>query len=176
MYHKRKLHHEVSPQKMFRRVQKVADLFFKSCNGADHEICKFMVSVRNNSEHQAFRTEHLNATVICVNSIRKSRGSSVTIVTRLRAERLRFDSWQEQGIYVFDTTSRPALELTQPSIQWVPGVLSPELKWPYREADHSPLSSAEVKNTWSYTSSPPYVFMALYLIQQWIWLYGVVLG
>jgi hypothetical protein len=28
------------------------------------------------------------------------------------------------------------------------------------EADHSPPTSAEVKNTWIYTSTPPYVFMA----------------
>jgi hypothetical protein len=35
--------------------------------------------------------------------------------------------------------------------------------FPGREADHSPPSSAEVKNAWSYTSTPPYVFMALYL-------------
>jgi hypothetical protein len=27
-------------------------------------------------------------------------------------------------------------------------------KWPGREADHSPVSSAEVKNTWSYTLTP----------------------
>jgi len=30
-----------------------------------------------------------------------------------------------------------------------------------READHSPPSSAEVKNAWSYTSTPQYVFMVL---------------
>jgi hypothetical protein len=29
------------------------------------------------------------------------------------------------------------------------------VKRPGREADHSPLSSAEVKNEWSYTSTPP---------------------
>jgi hypothetical protein len=29
-----------------------------------------------------------------------------------------------------------------------------------READHSPPTTAEVKNTWIYISSPPYVFMA----------------
>jgi hypothetical protein len=28
------------------------------------------------------------------------------------------------------------------------------------EADHSPPTSAEVKKTWMYTSTPPYVFMA----------------
>jgi len=40
-------------------------------------------------------------------------------------------------------------------IQWAPGTLSPGLKWPEREADHSLLSSAEVKNAWSYTSTHP---------------------
>jgi hypothetical protein len=44
------------------------------------------------------------------------------------------------------TTSRPNLGLTQPPIQWVPGALSPGVKRPGREADHSPPSSAEVKN------------------------------
>jgi hypothetical protein len=29
------------------------------------------------------------------------------------------------------------------------------VKRPEREADHSPPSSAEVKNAWSYTSTPP---------------------
>jgi hypothetical protein len=34
-----------------------------------------------------------------------------------------------------------------------------------REVDFSPPSSAEVKNAWSYTSPPPYVFMAWYLVK-----------
>jgi hypothetical protein len=34
-----------------------------------------------------------------------------------------------------------------------------------READHSPPPSAEVKNVWSYTSSPQYVFMAWCLVK-----------
>jgi hypothetical protein len=34
------------------------------------------------------------------------------------------------------------------------------VKRPGREADHSPPSSAEVKNAWSYTSTPQYAFMA----------------
>jgi hypothetical protein len=38
-----------------------------------------------------------------------------------------------------------ALGPTQPHIQWVPGALSLEVKQPGREADHSPPSSAEVK-------------------------------
>jgi hypothetical protein len=40
-------------------------------------------------------------------------------------------------------------------IQWVPGVLSLEVKRPRREADHSPPSSTRVKNAWRYTSTPP---------------------
>jgi hypothetical protein len=31
---------------------------------------------------------------------------------------------------------------------------------PVCHVDESPASSAEVKNTWSYTSAPPYAFMA----------------
>jgi len=41
--------------------------------------------------------------------------------------------------------SSPNLWPTQPSIQWVPGALFLGLKRPWREADYSPPSSAEVK-------------------------------
>jgi hypothetical protein len=34
-----------------------------------------------------------------------------------------------------------------------------KVKRPGREADHSPLTSAEVKKTWVYTSTPPYALM-----------------
>jgi hypothetical protein len=34
-----------------------------------------------------------------------------------------------------------------------------------READHSPPSNAEVKNAWSYTSTPQYVFMTWCLVK-----------
>jgi hypothetical protein len=34
------------------------------------------------------------------------------------------------------------------------------IKWQEREADLSSPTSAEVKNTWVYTSTPPYFFMA----------------
>jgi len=43
----------------------------------------------------------------------------------------------------------------QPPIQWVPGSLSLEVKRLGPEADHSPLSSAEVQNAWRYTSALP---------------------
>jgi hypothetical protein len=43
--------------------------------------------------------------------------------------------------------------------QWIPGSLSFGVKRPGREVDHSPLTSAEVKKTWIYISTPPYAFM-----------------
>jgi hypothetical protein len=39
-------------------------------------------------------------------------------------------------------------------------VAFPGVKWPGREADHSPATSAEVKKMWIYTSNSPYAFMA----------------
>jgi hypothetical protein len=40
------------------------------------------------------------------------------------------------------------------------GTLSPVVKRPGCEADHSPPASAEVKKMWIYTSTPTYSFMA----------------
>jgi hypothetical protein len=40
------------------------------------------------------------------------------------------------------------------------GPLSPGVKRPGREADHSRPTSAEVKKTFIYTSTPPYIFVA----------------
>jgi hypothetical protein len=61
--------------------------------------------------------------------------------------------------YSVQTGSRP----TQPPIRWISGAKLPE-----READHSSPSTAEVKNVWSYTTTPQYVFMVWCLIKQWI--------
>jgi hypothetical protein len=54
---------------------------------------------------------------------------------------------------------------TQPPTRWVSGPLSPMVKQPGREGDRSPPSSAEVKNAWSYTSTPSYVFMKWCLVK-----------
>jgi len=43
---------------------------------------------------------------------------------------------------------------TQPPAQHLPGAVSPGIKQLRREADHSPPSSARVKNAWSYYISP----------------------
>jgi hypothetical protein len=52
---------------------------------------------------------------------------------------------------------------TQAPIHWEPGALSLEVKRSGREADHSTLSGAEVKNTWSCTSTLPVRFHGMML-------------
>jgi hypothetical protein len=65
-----------------------------------------------------------------------------------------FESRKDLGIFLITTAFRSALGPTQP-IQWIPGDLSLGVKLPGREADNSPPSTAEVKNTWRYTSTSP---------------------
>jgi hypothetical protein len=57
------------------------------------------------------------------------------------------------GFFLFATVSRPALGATQSPTQWVVGALTLGVKWPWHKADHSTLSSAKVKDVWSYTSA-----------------------
>jgi hypothetical protein len=81
----------------------------------------------------------------------------------IKCERSRYSDWLRAGrsrgqVFSLDLGS------TQPPIQWVPGTLAPEVKRSVREADHSPPTSAEVKKMRIYTSTPPYAFMAQYLI------------
>jgi hypothetical protein len=60
-----------------------------------------------------------------------------------RGSKVRFPAGA--GTFLFTTASRTVLGPTQSPIQWVPGALSLGVKRPAREADHSPPSSAEVK-------------------------------
>jgi hypothetical protein len=59
-----------------------------------------------------------------------------------------------ENFFLRQRVQRPALRSTQPPIQWVPAVLPTGVKQPGCEADDSPPSSAEVKNAWSYSSTP----------------------
>jgi hypothetical protein len=54
----------------------------------------------------------------------------------------------------FSTSSRPAVGSNQSPVQWLLGVLSPGVKWPGREPNHSPPTTAEVKKMWIDTRSP----------------------
>jgi hypothetical protein len=81
----------------------------------------------------------------------------------LRAERPRGQSSipGRGKSFLLSTSSRPVLGPTQLPIKWILGV-----KRLGCEADPSPATSAEGKNTWIYTSTPPYVYMAWCLISQ----------
>jgi hypothetical protein len=58
---------------------------------------------------------------------------------------LRFDSRRGLEIILFTAAFRTVLGPTQPPTQWVSGAISLGVKRPGREADHSPPSSAEIK-------------------------------
>jgi hypothetical protein len=91
----------------------------------------------------------------------KSRDSSVQRwATGWEIGVLGFDSWRGLGIFLFTTVSRTALGSTQPPNQWVQGPLSWGVKRQGREADHSPPSSAKVKESGSIPPLPQYAFMA----------------
>jgi hypothetical protein len=87
---------------------------------------------------------------------RRFWGSSVNIVTRLRAGRLGFNFRRGQWRHFFPSSPRPdwlwdPLRLLSNGYR---ELFPPGVKRQGREADHSSLSSAEVKNAWRYTSAP----------------------
>jgi hypothetical protein len=88
-----------------------------------------------------------------------------SIVTRLQAVQLGFDSWEVQRFFAMPLRLDLVLGPTQPPLQLVLWALSSCVKQPDHEADDLPLCSAVVKNGWSYTSTPPYVFMIWCLIK-----------
>jgi hypothetical protein len=87
----------------------------------------------------------------------------LTRIFRAGVAQSRCYSRQGLGIFPFVTVSRSVLGPTQPAVQWAPVAIFPRVKRLGREADHSPPSSAEVKE-----------YMALYLHHP-IRLQGVVL-
>jgi hypothetical protein len=99
-------------------------------------------------------------------SIYFRHGGLSGIVLGYRLDDREFESRQRLGNFLFTTASREDLWLIQPPTQWVPGALSMEVKREGREADHSPPSSAEVKECVElYLHSTKYVFMALCLVK-----------
>jgi hypothetical protein len=62
-------------------------------------------------------------------------------------EESRFDSQQGKDIFLFSIMFSLVLGPTQPPLKWVSGAVAPHIKRPKREADHLPLSTAEVKNS-----------------------------
>jgi hypothetical protein len=58
------------------------------------------------------------------------------MVTRLLMDGPGFDFWWEQEIFLLSKMSRQFLGPTHPPVQWVLGVISPEVKWPQNEDDN----------------------------------------
>jgi hypothetical protein len=87
-------------------------------------------------------------------------GSSVSEVTRLRVGR-RDSKFPAGALWeFFSSPPRPDHLWGPPSpFRWVPGT-----KRLGREADHSPTPTAEVRNAWSCTFTPQYVFITCYLV------------
>jgi hypothetical protein len=103
---------------------------------------------------------------------RREPGYLSAIVLGCGLDDRRFETRQWLGIFLFTTVPRPALGPTQPPIQWVPGALSLGVQRPERETDHS--SSAEVKNAWTYTSTPPIRLHVVVLeVQGQLYLYNL---
>jgi hypothetical protein len=94
---------------------------------------------------------------------------------RLRTGRSWFDPRQRQRIFLPVSASRPALGLTQPPVQWVPGALSPGVKHGrgVMLTTH-PLLVPRLRNSRSYTSCHPNAPLwsvtgplYLFLLQEW---------
>jgi hypothetical protein len=76
---------------------------------------------------------------ICIQTIHKlsqQRTANSDTALGYRMDDRGFESQQRTGIFLFTKVSKPALEPTNPPIQWVPWVLSLGVKRLEREADH----------------------------------------
>lgn len=80
---------------------------------------------------------------------------------RLRESKL--DSWQDYT--QFPSPERPDYLVDHPASHSMDNAsLSSRIKWSERESNNSPLNE-KVNNEWTRTSTPPYVFMAWFLIK-----------
>jgi hypothetical protein len=90
-----------------------------------------------------------------------SRDSSVSIATGYGSDNRMIGVRYPEGagnFFPFHHRVQTGSGVHPASYQMGTGVLSLGIKRPGREADHSSLSSAKVKNAWSYTSTPPMRF------------------
>ena len=86
-------------------------------------------------------------------------GQNYSLCHCFESHRFQLADRQAQETFLFSKTSRPALGLTSPPIEWAPGALPAGLNWLGRQADHSPPSNTDVKNEWSNTTTPVYTYM-----------------
>jgi hypothetical protein len=91
-----------------------------------------------------------------------SRDSAVGIATGdgLDDKRSRSSSPGRVKNCLSSMSSRPGSGVHATSYPMGTGALSPGVKRPGCESDHSPPTSTEVKKIWIYTPTPPYALMA----------------
>lgn len=81
--------------------------------------------------------------------------STVGIVSRLRAEGTVVQIPVEEGSFLSSSNRLDQLSKTLSLLVSGHRGSSPTSKWPGRDTYHSPTSTAEVKNAWIYTCTPP---------------------
>jgi hypothetical protein len=123
-------------------------------------------------EQAYFRNEEKQANVTCLLSIKCVTSTNILLHIQILGTRsgsvvgMTGYGLDDRGVGVpspgrvknsnFYIPSRSALGSIRPPIQWGLGALSPGIKWPRREADHSPPTRADVKKAWIYTTTSPY--------------------
>ena len=75
---------------------------------------------------------------------------------RRKSEKPWFESWHDQGIFLYSKASRPLLEPIQSHIRLIEGFLSSGVKRCGSEANDSPPSSTKVQNKDSYPAVLPH--------------------
>jgi hypothetical protein len=70
-------------------------------------------------------------------------------------------------IILISITTRPPVGTTQFPIRLILGDFSQAVKRPKRKSDHSPISSGEVRNSWSYASTP-HMFLWIWCLSYWL--------
>jgi hypothetical protein len=128
---------------------------------------------------QKFKSMGRKRTLQGKSTIKSRRGTvprmTLTTIGQVSQNRLYKFLWMTEvqlppgemtGFPFFGTTFRLVPGSAHSPMQSVPGSLSLGVKWPVHEADHSPSSSAEFMNAWSYTTTHLYTFMARCLIKQ----------
>jgi hypothetical protein len=104
-----------------------------------------------------FRFAKLLSTKFTLLSSKEDRNSSVSIVIVYEQDDRGVGVCVLVGQRIFSTSSRSVIGPTQNPVWCVQGNFSPGVE---REANHSPLTSADVRKMWIDTSSPPYAVTA----------------